>query len=233
MEIQNAEKIIVGVKVDHVAYKTCSKCKLEQTLDNFGKLSKSKDGFRTCCKTCRKLETSTDKQKVMAYNRRKKYAESEHGKKIIENYKSTERHKELHRLRCQKYENTEKFKVRRKKYEQNRYKNNDKYRLISNLRCRLYSALTRNKNNQIGKHADTISLLGCSVEELWIYLESKFTEGMTRENYGQWHVDHIIPCDSFNLFDIEQQKICFHYTNLQPLWAKDNLIKGNNHANDS
>lgn len=52
------------------------------------------------------------------------------------------------------------------------------------------------------------------------------------ENYGQWHVDHIIPCDSFDLFDVEQQKICFHYTNLQPLWAKDNLIKGNKYENN-
>ena len=226
-------KAIKGAKVDHVAYKTCSKCKLEQSLDNFGKLSKSKDGLRTHCKTCRKLEVSTDKQKEMAYNRRKKYAESEHGKKIAENYKSTERYKELHRLRCQKYENTEKFKIRRKQYEQNRYKNNNKYRLISNLRCRLYSALTRNKTNKIIKHLNTINLLGCSVEELWIHLESKFTEGMTKENYGQWHVDHIIPCDSFDLFDVEQQKICFHYTNLQPLWAKDNLIKGNKNENNT
>lgn len=226
------EKIIAGAKVVHVVYKKCSKCKLEQSLDNFGKLSKSKDGLRTCCKTCRKLETSTDEQKEMAYNRRKKYAESERGQKMVTLYKSTDRYKELHRLRCKKYENTEKFKIHRKKYEQNRYKNNDKYRLISNLRCRLYSALTRNKNKKIVKYSDTINLIGCSVEQLWIHLESQFIEGMTRANYGQWHVDHIIPCDSFDLSDIEQQKQCFHYTNLQPLWAKDNLIKGKKRENN-
>ena len=49
---------------------------------------------------------------------------------------------------------------------------------------------------------------------------------MTRKNYGLWHVDHIKPCFSFDLTDPEQQKICFHYTNLQPLWALENIKKG-------
>ncbi len=217
----------MGAKVDRVVYKICSKCKTQQEITNFGKLSRNKDGFRSCCKCCRRLEVSTDYQKEKAYNRRKKYAKSEHGKKIIEYYRSTERYKELHRLRCKKYESTQKFKIHRKKYEQNRYQNNDNYRLISNLRCRLYSALIRNKNQKITKCQKTIDLLGCTIEELWIHLESLFLDGMTKENYGQWHVDHIIPCDKFNLFDKEEQKRCFHYTNLQPLWAKDNLIKGN------
>jgi hypothetical protein len=215
------------VKVDHVAYKICSRCNLQKTLDNFGKLSKSKDGFRTCCKACRKLEVATPEQQKMAYKRKKKYAESDHGRDKILNYKSTDRYKELHRLRCRKYESTEKFKIYRKLYEQHRYANNENYRLISNLRCRLYSALTRNKLSKIDKFSNTIELLGCTTEELWKHLESMFSDGMTRENYGKWHVDHIIPCDNFNLFDVEQQKLCFHYTNLQPLWAKDNLIKGN------
>ena len=71
-----------------------------------------------------------------------------------------------------------------------------------------------------------MELLGCSIEKLWEHLESKFQPGMTRENHGKWHIDHIRPCISFNLTDLEQQKICFHYTNLQPLWAEDNLKKG-------
>ncbi len=58
------------------------------------------------------------------------------------------------------------------------------------------------------------------------YLEGKFTEGMTWENHGTWHIDHRRPICSFNLLDEEEQKKCFHYTNLQPLWATDNLSKG-------
>jgi hypothetical protein len=69
-------------------------------------------------------------------------------------------------------------------------------------------------------------LLGCSVSFLKGFLEAKFTEGMTWQNHGEWHIDHIKPCASFNLLDEEEQKKCFHYTNLQPLWAAENLSKG-------
>lgn len=90
------------------------------------------------------------------------------------------------------------------------------------LRCRIGNFLRgENKSNK-----SSLNLLGCSIEECWKYLESKFQPGMTRKNYGLWHVDHIKPCNSFDLTDLEQQKICFHYNNLQPLWAEDNLKKG-------
>lgn len=72
-----------------------------------------------------------------------------------------------------------------------------------------------------------LQLLGCDITFLKKYIESKFTEGMSWDNYGEWHIDHIIPCYKFDLSDPEQQKICFNYKNLQPLWAKDNLRKGN------
>jgi len=101
-------------------------------------------------------------------------------------------------------------------------KNNPVYKLRRNLRTRFYHAL---KNNS--KHSSVTKLVGCSIENLWQYLESQFQPGMTRENYGLWHIDHIKPCASFDFSDPEQQKQCFHYTNLQPLWAKDNLKKSN------
>jgi hypothetical protein len=72
----------------------------------------------------------------------------------------------------------------------------------------------------------TPDLVGCSVNDLKTHLESKFIESMTWENYGEWHIDHMRPCASFNLEDPEEQKKCFHWTNLQPLWAKDNMSKG-------
>lgn len=71
-----------------------------------------------------------------------------------------------------------------------------------------------------------LELLGCSVEALKSHLEKLFTSGMSWTNYGKWHIDHKRPCDSFDLSDPLQQKVCFHYTNLQPLWAFDNLSKG-------
>ena len=70
-----------------------------------------------------------------------------------------------------------------------------------------------------------MKLLGCSVEDFKNYFENKFKEGMIWENYGKWHIDHIRPCVSFDLTKVEEQKKCFYYTNLQPLWAKENHIK--------
>jgi hypothetical protein len=72
----------------------------------------------------------------------------------------------------------------------------------------------------------SMELVGCSIDDLWIHLEGTFKKGMTRNNYGLWHVDHCKPCASFDLNDPLQQKKCFHYSNLQALWAIDNLKKG-------
>lgn len=69
-------------------------------------------------------------------------------------------------------------------------------------------------------------LIGCSKKYLKKYIENKFKQNMTWNNHGKWHIDHIKPCVSFNLEYDNELKKCFHYTNLQPLWAKDNIIKG-------
>jgi hypothetical protein len=100
-----------------------------------------------------------------------------------------------------------------------------------NLRNRLLFQLKKNKTK---KSISAIALLGCTVDEFKRHIESRFTEGMTWENHGiykandvpKWHFDHIVPCCSFDLTDIEQQKKCFHYTNIQPLWGFDNIKKG-------
>ena len=78
------------------------------------------------------------------------------------------------------------------------------------------------------KTSTTKQLLGCSLEEFRAHLESKFKEGMSWDNYGRfgWHIDHIRPCSAFDLSDGVQQRECFHHTNLQPLWWRDNLKKG-------
>ena len=94
---------------------------------------------------------------------------------------------------------------------------------MKTLRSRLGSAL---KRKNVKKGSSTLDLTGCELPFLKKYLEDQFTEGMTWENHGLWHVDHIKPCCSFDLQNLEEQQTCFHYTNLQPLWAKDNLSKG-------
>ena len=93
-------------------------------------------------------------------------------------------------------------------------------RLKTRLRARFHSVLR-------GKHKPgyCLDVVGCSLDELVGYLEAQFSAGMSWENFGSWHIDHIRPCASFDLTDPEQQRACFHYTNLQPLWALDNLRK--------
>ena len=108
-------------------------------------------------------------------------------------------------------------------YEKKRKKEDPIFKLTKTLRSRLGNVIKR-KNATKGK--STLELTGCELSFLKGYLESKFEEGMTWENHGEWHIDHIKPYSSFNLIDIEEQKRCFHYSNLQPLWKLDNLTKG-------
>jgi len=106
-------------------------------------------------------------------------------------------------------------------YATHKRKTDVNWRLRLNLRNRVYLVL-----KGYSKSAHTMELIGCTIDELWVHLESKFQPWMTRENYGLWHVDHIKACAKFNLADPAQQRICFHWSNLQPLWAHDNLSKG-------
>ena len=76
-------------------------------------------------------------------------------------------------------------------------------------------------------------LLGCSIEECRKHLEDQFEDGMAWENHGEWHIDHRRPCSSFDLVNEEEQRMCFHHTNLQPMWGDENLIKSDSFDEDS
>ena len=102
-----------------------------------------------------------------------------------------------------------------------RYKKDVQFRIKENLRTRLSKALTRN-----AKTGSAIGDLGCSINDFKKYLESKFEPGMSWENYGEWHIDHIVPLSSFDLTDRRQLLKACNYSNLQPLWAEDNIRKG-------
>lgn len=104
------------------------------------------------------------------------------------------------------------------------YYTNLNYRIAHHIKNRIRAVLKGKR-----KCAKTIALLGCSVEFLRIWITQKFQPGMSWENYGKWHLDHKTPCAWFNLEYPFQQRACFHYTNLQPLWALDNWSKGSRH----
>lgn len=110
-----------------------------------------------------------------------------------------------------------------RKYINNKRQNDIHYRIKDNLRRRINYAIKHSK-----KSKSTSELLGCTLQEFRKYIESLWQNNMNWDNYGKfgWHLDHIKPCASFDLSDPEQQKLCFHYSNIQPLWAKDNWSKG-------
>lgn len=143
------------------------------------------------------------------------------------NYMSeyTKKYNKENYIKLKKYRRIYKRNNRNKIQEikRNNLKINIRFRIKENLRARIYHALKSNI-----KSLNTMFLIGCEIDYLMFHIQEQFTEGMTWDNYGDWHIDHIIPCDGFDLIDPEQQKECFHYTNLQPLWAIDNLRKGYN-----
>ncbi len=122
--------------------------------------------------------------------------------------------------------NKESKKERRKK---NRDKRNaqrkERYANDTNFRLRqICSRRIRDAMKKDGKK--TIEFLGCTIVDLRSHLESQFTTGMTWENQGTWHIDHRRPCASFDFTDPEQLRMCWHWSNLQPLWGAENMSKG-------
>jgi len=155
-------------------------------------------------------------------------------KRYVEN---RERINELSRKRYA--ENKEKFREytkvwnlkhkKRLSIERKEKRKNLNYKMKAVLRCRIKAAISRiTIQNFKYKYSSSVKLLGASIPDVVKHLEKQFKPGMTWENYGKdgWHIDHIRPCASFDLSKLEEQKKCFHYTNLQPLWATENISKG-------
>lgn len=149
-----------------------------------------------------------------------------------------EKNKEKRKATATKWRktNSKKYNETRAKWrDKNRDKINQQYRDSYHSNANIKIARTmrsriRKVLKGIKKYQSTVEYIGVKdVKELMSYLETKFLAGMNWENYGQdgWHVDHIIPLSSFDLSDDKEAYKAFHYTNLQPLWAKDNLAKGN------
>lgn len=165
-------------------------------------------------------------QKLKEYQREYRIINKEKLKKSKrEDYlKNKKRYQDYHKI--YRKEKKEQLKINKREYVKNRRNEDILFKIIGNLRSRLRDVM-KYKNTK--KCKKTLELTGCTLEFLCNYLELKFTEGMSWNNYGKfgWHIDHIIPCSSFDMTDPEEQKKCFHYTNLQPLWWMDNLKKSN------
>ena len=177
--------------------KKCGRCQVVLEYSKFAKNKARRDGLQSHCKMCRKNIGKQHYQKHKADYR-------DRGKQWIK-------------------ENPEKWKNYRRTWANNKYKNNPSFRVLCSVKATMYDALFRQK--ALREEGKTGVYLGCTIEELKRHLEVKFKPGMTWENHGEWHVDHRRPCASFDLTKEEDIKMCFHYTNLQPLWSADNIRK--------
>lgn len=219
--------------------KTCSKCKKEKSNPEFGNLRSSSDGLMYHCKVCDRQkgklfyeETKEEKKEYYLANR-------EHILELGKMNYLTNRDQKLaygreyhaaNQQRINEYSrewrkaNPEHARELGDNWFEENYNTNPNFRIRVLLRSRMYKAI---KCQGGDKDESSSGLLGCPPSYVWDHLQSLFLPGMTLENHGVlWHIDHVRPCASFDLTDPEQQKACFHWTNLQPLYALDNLKKG-------
>lgn len=166
------------------------------------------------------FEEYLKKQRLNSKKYNKRLRENNHKKYISNKKKYRNKAKAAITGRLWREKNKEKNNANMREYYRKR-KKEPQYRIRLNLRSRFNDALKRSFTGR-----PSLSLIGCSVEFLKKHLESKWIEDMSWENYGKWHIDHIIPCRSFDLTVQSQQDECFNWKNLQPLWAIDNLKKG-------
>ena len=197
--------------------KICVSCDIKQDLDNFLKYRNCKTR-RSQCKSCDNKQIELPSQMEIDIKRNHKICSKCNESKDLLSFDKDHRFN-LYLADCK---DCVKLKTNRNR---NKRHNKDKnYRLIVTIRNRIKRVL-----NGIRKSDKSFNLVGCSLPELKLYLESKFLPGMTWDNHGYgdncWHIDHVLPCAAFDLTKEEHQRKCFHYSNMQPLWQKDNLIK--------
>lgn len=205
--------------------KLCKCCKME------------KEEFRgnicvDCVKKYQKEYRKNNKNKI---NEGKKRYRTSHKKEILAyqtEYRKTNKSKNKVKTYNHKYRKTHKKEIQRKdrEYQKEKFKNDVNFKIKCHLRSRINTIIKK------GKPGSAVRDLGCSVDFLKQYFESKFYsnpktgEAMSWENYGKygWHIDHIIPLSKFDLTDREQFLIACNYENLKPLWAEENLSKHDN-----
>ena len=183
--------------------KKCNVCgKVKQIIDFRYREKYQRYEYR--CKDCEKISNAINKKKWIEKN-------IEHERERNRKRNLTEKRKAWKRQYVGKYKN-------------HRKKNDLDYKNRIKLTDKLYRSIRQ--KDEI-KENIRIDLFGCTIKELKIHIENQFRNGMSWENNNRdgWHIDHIIPCSAFDLSDIKQQKECFHYSNLQPLWCYENLEK--------
>ena len=197
-----------------------------------GHLSPSWANSHQCCECSRvrlaEWRESDEGKEWQGQYAKARWQDPEERKKGLEARRkwAKENPERLKELRCESYyRNWESIRKKTVKRWRERYQTDPAFRLRCTVARRIHHVL---KDQDVEKSRRSLEYLGCSAKELKVYLEGLFKDGMSWDNYGQfgWHVDHIRPCSSFDLSDEKQAAACFHYSNLQPMWWRENIVKG-------
>lgn len=230
--------------------KQCNECHLVKNLDQFSKgrhkcldcikiqdknrYNKNKPNILTKrknkrlhllqntkkCTKCKKRKNK-DQYHIYSNNKHRSYCIS-CGRSMCKNYKAQNRDNISQYNKEYKQQHKEEIRKYNREWTAKTKKTNPQYKIKSVLRIRLNKAL-----QGLVKSDKTLNLLGCDLEFLLEWFKFRFINDMTIDNHGEkWHIDHVIPCSSFDLTKEEEQKKCFHWTNLQPLEGTYNIIKG-------
>jgi len=222
-------------------FKKCTQCNASKNLEDFPNYKQGKYGKLAKCKACDKLNQRERYLKNREYRIQKskeyKLKNKKHNSKINHErylkqretklaYQKQQRLDKPEYMKEYRIKNKEKIRQTSNSWQKKKYYSDTSYRLRNILQKRIAAVI-----KGYHKSESTVKLLGCSIEKFKMYLEAQFwkDERIDWITYGAkgWHIDHIIPCSLFDLSDPAQQKICFHYSNLQPLWCDINIAKSN------
>lgn len=211
--------------MEEITTKRCCTCKQNLPIENFCKRKTTEDGLNYTCRSCQttQIRKSRNKDNNKRFNEYQKDYKVRNRDKIKEYYQKNKEHFKIYseQNKTKFREVAIKYKPIRNKKLAERRKHDTGFKFLCIMRSRINTALRNNTKRSI-----TTSLLCADVEFIWKHLEKQFRDGMTRENHGKvWHIDHIIPCSFFDLNDPTEQKLAFHYGNLQPLYCHENQTK--------
>lgn len=229
--------------------KRCADCGNDRPLADFPRSKRYRLGRFCYCRFCQArrykiwVKNNPDKKRAQRKRYRERHPERvkllgrasylKHRDKNKEKANARQRdayHKNLEKSRAYCREKRKRYVIKRRAYARKYIKERGRCDPLFKIRRNLSSRLAHCLQGRL-KSAPFWKLVGCSKEELRRRLQSAFKPGMSWKNYGSvWHVDHIKPCIKFDLTDPAQQRACFHYTNLQPLFAQENLSKGDFYA---
>jgi hypothetical protein len=207
--------------------KVCSRCKEEKSISDFGKRSAATDGLHPYCKPCSRESTKKSYQKDVEASRARDRERNKGRKeyKAVNNQKWVKENQEKHRENARRWyrENKNRVMARKKVRYHEKYHSDISFRLDRIIRRSLSRVVQMSGHDKKGK---TLDVVGYSCEDLHRHIGSMFKEVMSWDNYGKWHIDHITPIKHFMDSGITDPAIVNALENLQPLWAYENLSKG-------